>query len=99
MSSREFKDKMRALEDGNAFECPHCLDIITYEEVGLEDNRQTSIGREIVITTSLGIVLFKGSTILSDKEILELFDKNKYGIFITDNAKTIRLDLKKEVGL
>ena len=49
--------------------------------------------RKILITTRLGVVLLQGTTILTDDEILEIFDKSKFGIFVKDKIKTLRLDL------
>jgi uridine kinase len=53
--------------------------------------------RKIIVTTKLGVVLLEGETILNNKEILELFDKNKYGIFINDDGFDYRLDIDVDV--
>jgi hypothetical protein len=62
-----------------------------------EENNTAYKIRKITITTRMGILLFDGETSLNNKEILELFDKKKYSIFINDDGFEYRLDIDVDV--
>lgn len=53
----------------------------------------TLVKRKLMITTGLGITLIEGETILSNAEILKLFDKKQYGIFVGQGRHRKRIDL------
>ena len=50
--------------------------------------------RDIAVTSGLGVGLIIGKTILTDKQLLKLFDKNKYGLFVGNEPNIKRIDLK-----
>ena len=55
---------------------------------------ESFIKRNFMITTNLGIVLIEGKTSLTDEELLEMFDKERFGIFVYDVKGVRRLDLE-----